>query len=290
MEEVVGSNPTRSTRFALQVNQPPPQFANPAKVICWLHSGMRFGSIHHWKFWGAALLAATASAQTPSSSASPTTAAPVPYASVSELNLLLSDLQQASQATQADLTRLRIEKWKTDSNTKHGTSADVDSIQRNLQNAMPELVNQLKSSPENLTATFKLYRNLDALCDVFGSVVESAGAFGPRDDFQALQNDLDALQRSRRAVADRMENLSTSKESEVARLRTQVQTLQAAQATPPPAPKKTVVDDNGPPAKKPVKKKRPAPKPASPAPGSTTQPANSTPQQPPATPPQQPQP
>jgi hypothetical protein len=155
---------------------------------------------------------------------------------------------------------------------------------------MPELVNQLKSSPENLTATFKLYRNLDALCDVFGSVVESAGAFGPRDDFQALQNDLDALQRSRRAVADRMENLSTSKESEVARLRTQVQTLQAAQATPPPAPKKTVVDDNGPPAKKPVKKKRPAPKPASPAPGSTTQPANSTPQQPPATPPQQPQP
>jgi hypothetical protein len=249
---------------------------------------MRFGSIHHWKFWGVILLAASASAQSPPSTASPTSAAPVPYASVSELNLLLSDLQQASQSTQADLTRLRIEKWKTDANTKRSTSTDVDSIQRNLQSAMPELVNQLKGSPENLTATFKLYRNLDALYDVFGSVVESTGAFGSRDDFQALQNDLDAMQRSRRAVADRMQTLSDGKETEIAHLRTQVQTLQAAQAAPALPPKKTVVDDTSPPAKKPVKKKKPVPKPAQPASGSTTQPAN--PQQPPqSAPPPQPQ-
>jgi hypothetical protein len=249
---------------------------------------MRLGLIHHWKFWGVVLLAASASAQSSPSNAQPAPAVPVPYASVSELNLLLSDLQQASQSTQADLSRLRIEKWKTDSNTKQGTTTDVASIQRNLQNALPELVNQLKSSPENLTATFKLYRNLDALYDVFSSVVESAGAFGSRDDFQALQNDLDAIQRSRRAVADRMQNLSDGKETEIAHLRTQVQTLQAAQAAPAPPAKKIVVDDDAPPPKKPVRKK-PVPKPAKPASTTPAQPSNSTPQQPQSATPPQPQ-
>lgn len=248
---------------------------------------MKLGSIHRIGFC-LTLLAATASAQAPPSSAPPVPAAPVPYASVSELNLLLSDLQQASQATQGDLSRLRIEKWKTDANTKRGSAADVDSIQRNLQNALPELIDQLKGSPENLTATFKLYRNLDALYDVFGSVVESAGAFGSRDDFQALQNDIDALQRSRRAVADRMQTLSEGKESEIAHLRTQVQTLQAAQVAPEPPAKKVVVDDNAPPAKKTAKKK-PVPKPAKPTSSNPVQPANPATQQPQSTTPPQPQ-
>lgn len=248
---------------------------------------MKFGSIHRSKLWGIILLAASASAQAPPpNSATTPSAAPVPYASVSELNLLLSDLQQTSQATQTDLSRLRIEKWKTDANTKRGTAADVESIQRNLQNALPEIVSQLKSSPENLAATFKLYRNLDALYDVFGSVVESAGAFGPRDDFQSLQNDLDALQRSRRAVADRMETLSEGKEGELARLRTQVQTLQAAQAAAPP-PKKVVIEDTAPPPTKPVKKK-PATKKAQPASGTPSQPASNQTSPPQSQSPQQP--
>jgi len=229
------------------------------------------------------LLAVSASAQAPP--LNPSSAAPVPYASVSELNLLLSDLQQASQTIQADLTKLRIEKWKTDANTKRGTAADVESIQRNLQMALPEIVGQLKNSPENLPATFKLYRNLDALYEVFGSVVESAGAFGPRDDFQSLQNDLEALQRSRHAVADRMETLSNGKEGELTRLRAQVQSLQAVQSAAPPA-KKVVVDDAAPPAKKPVKKKTvPKPKPATPA---QPEPDNASPPQPQPQTPQQP--
>ncbi|HXX29004.1 MAG TPA: hypothetical protein VEI99_11065, partial [Terriglobales bacterium] len=103
------------------------------------------------------------------------------------------------------------------------------------------------------------------LYDVFGSVVESAGAFGPREDFQLLQEDLGALERSRRSMADRMETLATTKENELTRLRTEVRTLQAAQQ-PAVAPKKVVVDDTEPP-KKTVKKKSPA---------KTTKPASST--------------
>jgi len=182
---------------------------------------------------------------------------PVSYESVSQLNGLLSQLEDASKATQADLAKLRIERWKTDGSTKKQALANVDSIQRNLQGALPEIIGQLRAAPENLSATFKLYRNLDALYDVLGSVVESAGAFGPKDDFQALSNDLNAFESSRRALGERLENLTSAKENEIARLRTDLKAAQAAiPATPP---QKTVVDDTQP-AKKPAPKKKPVPK------------------------------
>jgi hypothetical protein len=188
---------------------------------------------------------------------SSTQQSPISYSSASELNSLLSQLQQASQSTQADLSKTRVEKWKTDSNTKHQTQANIDSIQRNLQSAMPEIINQVQASPENLNATFKLYRNLDALYDVFSSVVESAGAFGAKDEFQSLANDLGTLEHTRRSFADRLDTLSSAKENELAQLRNQVKAAQAAAASAPP--KKTVVDDTEP--KKTTKKKSSTKKP-----------------------------
>jgi len=216
---------------------------------------MRIDFIARARLGAPMLLLAVAAAQVAPSNPPPATATPVPYASVSELNLLLSQLEQTSQAVQLDLAKLRIEKWKTDANSKRGTQADADSIQRNLQNALPEIVAQLRSSPESLAATFKLYRNLDALYDVFASVVESAGAFGSRDEFQSLQNDFSALERSRRAVADRMESLSNTKEDELAKLRADLQKAQAALAAAPPPPVKKVVVDDTEPVKKPPSKK-----------------------------------
>jgi hypothetical protein len=199
--------------------------------------------------------------------------APVSYSSVTQLNDVLAGLEQAAQTTQVDLAKLRIERWKTDAATKKQTDADVQSIQRNLENALPAVISELRSSPENLTATFKLYRNLDALYDVLTSVVESAGAFGSKDDFQSLQNDLNAIEKSRRALADRMDALSTAKENELGQLRMQLRNMQAAVPVAPP--KKVVVDDTEPP-KKPSKKK----------PTKSSKPATTTP---PATPPQSPQ-
>lgn len=203
--------------------------------------------------------------QTPPSA--PAAPLPVPYASVSELNGILDQLKTTSTAIQGDLTRMRIDKWKTDGSTKRETQANVDSIQRNLQSALPEIMSQVSSSPEDLAASFKLYRNLDALYDVFGSIVESAGAFGTRDEFQSLGNDMNGLESARRAMGERMQKLAASKEDELAHLRAQVKTLSAA---PPPPPKRIIVDDTEPAPKKPAKKKPPAksstpPKPSTPA-------------------------
>ena len=197
--------------------------------------------------------------------------APVNYASASELNSLVSQVQQTSQNIQADLGKARIEKWKLDAGAKRELQSNTESILRNLQSALPEIVGQLNNAPEDLSATFKLYRNLDALYDVFGPVVESAGAFGSKDELQVLSNDLSALQSVRRALGDRMQNLTSAKEVELSRLRNQVRALQAA-ATPPEPPKKIVVDDTEPP-KKPAKKK--AAKPAAQTPPASTPPPSS---------------
>jgi hypothetical protein len=201
--------------------------------------------------------------------------AAVSYTSVAQLNDLLSQIEATSKEAQSDLAQLRIERWKTDGATKKQTLADVDSIQRNLQNALPEMMGQLHNSPEDLPATFKLYRNLDALYSVMGGIVESAGAFGPKDDFQAVTNDLNGFESARKQLAERLETLSAAKEQEIARLRAELKTAQAA--IPAPPPKKVIVDDTQPetkPAeKKPTtKKKTPAKKPATTAPSTTQSP------------------
>lgn len=224
-----------------------------------------------------------AGAQYPTQGTISSSAAPqggvVSYASVSQVNGLLSQLEATSKTTQDDLTRLRIERWKTDGSTKRQTLGNVDSIQRNLQTALPEILAQLRNSPEDLPATFKLYRNLDALYDVMGAVAESAGAFGPKDDFQSLSNDLSSFEATRKQLADRLANLAASKEQEIVRLRTDLKTAQAA--IPAAPPKKTVVDDNEPPKKPAVKKKPAAKKPAiTPVPGQSPPAQNPPAQQP----------
>jgi hypothetical protein len=210
---------------------------------------------------------------------------PVSYASMTQLNGLLEALEATSKTTQGDLVRLRIEHWKTDNASKRQALSNVDSIQRNLQGALPAILAQLRTTPEDVPATFKLYRNLDALYDVLGSVVEGTGAFGSKDDLQSLSNDLTSFEGTRKQIAERIESLAAGKEAEIVRLRADLKTAQAAiPATPP---KITVVDDN-PPAKKPaVKKKAPAkapttapgaaPSTAKPAAGQTAAPATQAP-------------
>lgn len=205
---------------------------------------------------------------------------PVSYASITQLNGMLSQLEASAKSTQADLAKLRIERWKADGGSKKQTLANVDSIQRNLQGALPEIIAQLRVQPEDLPTTFKLYRNLDALYDVLGNVVEVTGAFGSKDDFQSLANDLSTFEGSRKQLAQRIESLSSAKEAEIVRLRADLKTAQAAIPVAPP--KKIVVDDTEPPKKPAVRKKKPA------SPSTTKPPAGQPPpaQPPPASKPQ----
>ena len=112
------------------------------------------------RLFSSRLLAALAAGAQQATGAASGGQPPVAYASVSELNGILAQLQQTAKNMQSDLGKTRIERWKTDGATKRQTLATVESIQRNLQSALPETIAQLNNSPEDLGASFKLYRNL----------------------------------------------------------------------------------------------------------------------------------
>jgi hypothetical protein len=175
----------------------------------------------------------------------------------------LAPLQQAAETTVGDLARVRIEKWKTDAASKQQLQGNADSVVRNLTSALPALIQQARNSPGTLGPTFKLYRNVNAVYEVLATLAESAGAFGPKTDFQALSADVAALDQARRALADRLEMSASSADSELTRLRAQSRALQAAAAAAAQPPKKIVVDDTEPEKKTTKKKPATTAKPAS---------------------------
>jgi hypothetical protein len=169
----------------------------------------------------------------------------------------LDKLQSAASQANLDIAHMRIEKWKADGASKQQAQANADSLQRNLTTALPGLLANFRAAPQDLNAGFKLYRNLNALYDVLVSFTESAGAFGPRNEYEELAQQLNVIDAVRHDLGDHLENLTASTQSEITELRTRIQTMQqaAAAAAAAPPPKKVVVDDNEP-AKKPVHKKK----------------------------------
>jgi len=205
------------------------------------------------------LASATALAQTPANgtgaSAGPGHAQSVGSASTVSVSADLDRLQSAAAQATLDLGHLRIDKWKTDAESKRQAQANADSVRRNLTSALPGLIDAVRSAPQDLSAEFKLYRNLNALYDVFISLTESAGAFGPKSDYEALTQQLETIDSVRRSLGDAVEHLTSSTQSELTQLRAQVRTYQQAAAA---SPKKVVVDDTEPPKKTAHKKKKPA--------------------------------
>jgi hypothetical protein len=182
---------------------------------------------------------------------SPTPASPLPANAAPAVDLpsLLNRIDEAAQAAALQIAALRIEKWKTDGDYKRQAQANADSLQRNMTAALPTLTSAARSAPQNLEANFKLYRNLNALSDVMRTLAESAGAFGPKQEYQQLADSAATFDDTRRALGDYFETLAANKEAEITRLKA---------AVPPPVirPKKVIVDNEPDPAPKRKKKKQ----------------------------------
>jgi hypothetical protein len=205
------------------------------------------------------LLLASSVALTPLSGQTSQTPAPQDTATsvntIPDLALreLLVQVQAIAQKSDEDVARLRIDKWKADSASKQQSEASAVSIRRNLTNAVPDLLQRIQASPGSLNANFRLYRNLNALYDTFSALTESAGAFGPTDQYQMLSFDINQLDQVRRQVAERVDMLAGANDAELARLRSRLANTASGAK---PAGNKVVVDDNQP---KPKKKPKPAP-------------------------------
>lgn len=214
------------------------------------------------------LLASVASAQQPAAPAPRAQAAQQPAqgqpqndaynADIAALNNLLTSLQRASSSAAVNLARLRVDKWKADKDIKRQAQSTIDSIQRNLTGAIPDLIARVQAAPQDLSPNFKLYRNLNVVFDVLAPVAESAGAFGPKDQYEPLAQDVGDIDQVRRSLADRLDWLAGLRDGELASLRQTVRAAQLARQQTPP--KKVVVDDTAP------AKPRRKPKPAAPKP------------------------
>jgi hypothetical protein len=165
-----------------------------------------------------------------------------------ELAAILQRLQAEAQSASTDLDKLRIEKWKTDSTSKQRALGNVESLNRNFSAGLPANIAQVKAQPSSMAANFQLYRNMNALYDVLASVAEAAGAFGKKEEYEAIAPHAFAIDDLRRSYADLYQKMAASQDSVVA---------SARQATAAP-PKKVVIDDTQPAT--PVKKKVPAKK------------------------------
>ena len=171
---------------------------------------------------------------------------------------LLNKIEQETKGLEADVGKLRIEKWKADSASKYQATEGAASIQRNISNALPGLIAEARANPQSLAANFKLYRNLNALHEVLASLAESAGAFGKREEYEMVAPHLAALDDDRRAFADSLVQMTTAADQRIAAADQAARAAAAAAAQQPP--KKIVVDDTepGPTAQKKKPKKKPA--------------------------------
>lgn len=184
-------------------------------------------------------LACISWAQTPSASGTPQPVASVSAASP-ELDELLQQTEKLASDIDLDLGKLKVGRWRADSASKRQAEGNIDSLQRNLTAALPQFISAVRTAPRDTAANFRLYRNLNALTDVLNSVTESAGAFGPRDQFENLNEDFNHLDSLRTAMGRRVEALADAQTLELARLRQQLH------ANPQSIPGKVVVDDNAP--------------------------------------------
>jgi len=193
----------------------------------------------------------------------------------------LDRLQTVTSQAAVDIGQLHLEKWKANNNAKSAAQADADSVQRNLTSALPGLIDAVRSAPEDVNASFKLYRNLNALYDVFGTLTEATRVFGQKSEYQALSQQLQVISSTRRKLGEGLEQLTATTQNQINQLRiqnkSQQEQLAAAQAAVAEARKEVVLARAEPPKKTATKKKSVAKKPAPAAGASNTNTPSSNP-------------
>src|SRR5262245_54469570 len=86
-----------------------------------------------------------------------------------ELDSILTRVQQVSQATSSDLTRLRIDKWKGEAEQKDQLQKVAESLNRNLTKAVPGLIDEVQSSRGSVSSAFRLYHNINVVYEYLNS-------------------------------------------------------------------------------------------------------------------------
>ena len=179
-----------------------------------------------------------------------------PAASDPNLNAILSDLQRVSLATNGDLGKLRIDKWKAEGTEKQQMQQVTESLQRNITQAVPGLISDLQAAPGSVVKAFKLYHNLNVVYEYLSSLSDATAAYGKREESDPLASDASSLDRVRQKLSDYIEQSAANLENQLKK-----PTPPKASATPSTTqgPKKIIIDDSTPTTTKKKKKTPPPP-------------------------------
>jgi len=154
---------------------------------------------------------------------------------------------------------LQIERWKSDSATKQQMQQVAESLKKNLTFAVPDLITDVQTNHGSVSSTFRLYHNLNVVYEFLSSLADAAGAFGRKDEYEALSKDVSSLDTARQGLSGYIEQAAAKLEKPKPAPMT---------VTPSPTPKRIIVDDAAPTPKPTVRKKKTSAKP-SPSPTST---------------------
>lgn len=171
-----------------------------------------------------------------------------------ELNAIIVEVQRVAQSSNADLGRLRIEKWKADNAQKQQMQKVTESLQRNINNAIPGLISDLQADPNSVSKAFKLYHNLNVLYEFMSPLAEVTSDYGRKEEYEPLASDASALDKVRQDLSNLVEKEATALDAQVKRAAaTPAQPTTTAQQQP----KKIIVDNDTPPKSKKATKKKP---------------------------------
>lgn len=185
-------------------------------------------------------LAAPLAAQPPQPAAVPAAPSKLPSAI----------LRPAMQSLQQALAIARPDKWKAPSAITAETTADIGSIQRDLDQTLPPLVAASDASPSSVSQLLPAYRNIEALYDVVVRVTQTSVLAAPSQQSTAFQQATQSLQQARRDFGDLLTSDSQSQDRRLHDVQTRLTSLQFA--PPSPAP----VCPPPPPVKKPTPRKK----------------------------------
>jgi len=177
-----------------------------------------------------------------------------------DLNSILLQIQHATSSANVSIGKLRIEKWKTDAGQRQQLQQVADSLQKNIANAVPGMVNDVQASRGGVVASFKLYHDLNIVYEFLSSLADAAGAMGKREEYEPLAADAAALDTARQNLSVYIEQAAGKLES-ANRQPNGTVPMQARQLQPVPGKKVVVIDEDQPPQKraKPTKKKSSTP-------------------------------
>jgi hypothetical protein len=105
----------------------------------------------------------------------------------------------------ANIARLRIEKWRTDPDQKEQLQKLANSLQRNVTYAVPGLISDVQNSRGSVSSAFKLYHDVNVVYEYLSSLADAAGSLGRKEEYDPLAEDAAALDSAREGLSSYIE-------------------------------------------------------------------------------------